>query len=89
MGCGASRTWENVEAAADLDHSPTIWVGNIPSGFGHINSLGLAVVRPLAQAELEAGERTSHTEPGTRASALASKSLSLPRVSLRSVQRVR
>ena len=39
MGCGASRTWENVEAAADLDHSPTIWAGNIPSGFGHINSL--------------------------------------------------
>ena len=23
MGCGASRTWENVEAAADLEHSPT------------------------------------------------------------------
>ena len=56
MGCGSSlaRTWEDVEAAGDLEESPTIWVGDIPSGFGHINSLGLAVVRPLTEKELVA-----------------------------------
>jgi hypothetical protein len=55
MGCGTSRTWENVEAAADLEQSPTIWVGNIPSGFGHINSFGLCVVNDLKEDDLISG----------------------------------
>ena len=55
MGCGTSRTWESVEAAADLEQSPTIWVGNIPSGFGHINSYGLCVVNDLKEEDLIQG----------------------------------
>ncbi len=55
MGCGTSRTWETVEAAADLEQSPTIWVGNIPSGFGHINSYGLCVVNDLKEEDLIQG----------------------------------
>jgi hypothetical protein len=44
-----------VEAAADLEQSPTIWVGNIPSGFGHINSYGLCVVNDLKEEDLIQG----------------------------------
>jgi hypothetical protein len=63
MGCGASsssgggrRRLTNAEDIEELASSPTIWVGNIPSGFGHINSLGIAVVRPLTESELVAGK---------------------------------
>ena len=63
MGCGASsssgggrRRLANAEDIEELASSPTIWVGNIPSGFGHINSLGIAVVRPLTESELVAGK---------------------------------
>ena len=56
MGCGTSRTWAAVGAAQNLEESPTIWVGNIPSGFGHINSYGLCVVNELQEDDLSQGE---------------------------------
>eukprot|EP01048_Picozoa_sp_COSAG05_P015579 COSAG05_NODE_1890_length_3884_cov_26.954029_6_plen_110_part_00 len=61
MGCGASSgegrhkgTKLTADVVTELSASPTIWVGNIPSGFGHINSLGIAMVRALTEKELVA-----------------------------------
>ena len=69
MGCGTSRTWAAVDAAQNLEESPTIWVGNIPSGFGHINSYGLCVVNELQEDDLSQGESCRAAELLDRPSA--------------------